>query len=43
MRGLVIALGIVAALYAADSIGFDGKYSGALTDMTRAMWRNFTR
>ena len=43
MRGLMIALGVVAALYAADRIGFDDKYSRALTDITRTVWHHFAR
>jgi hypothetical protein len=43
MRGLVIALGIVAVLYAADRISFDGKYSRSLTEITSKALHHFGR
>ena len=43
MRALAIAICIIAAIYAADKIAADGKYSRALTEMTNKAWRHFYR
>ena len=43
MRGVVIAICVIAAIYAADKIAADGRYSRSLTEMTSKVWHHFYR